>query len=200
MGNKGLGSLYKEIGELEVLLNKKRNEYAREALRENGGAIELTYNPYYEDFNESDKSFEDQFPESIGITGSRYDVSVCITKVYEKYANGRSYLLMDGIDLNTMNKYEGYVAYNIDIICDFINYCLNQKEDEKAQEIKSEAVEINRPISSSCTGKGYNGRIVCPNCYGENIHSRTTGANYDILKYECDECGKIFDADEAERR
>lgn len=66
--------------------------------------------------------------------------------------------------------------------------------------VESEAVEINRPISSSCTGKGYNVRIVCPNCYSENIQSRVMDINYNILKYECNECGKIFDADEAERR
>lgn len=131
MENKGLSSLYEEIVKLELLLNKKRNEYAREALRKNGGIVELTYNPYPEDFDESNKSFEDQFPEFVTITGSRYDVSVYVTKVYEKYANGRSYLLMDGIDLNTMNKYEGYAVYDIDTICSFINYCLNQKEDEK---------------------------------------------------------------------
>lgn len=130
-----LKELYKEIEESETSLAKKRNEYARKALKENGGVIELEYNPFFEDFSDNDgKTFDDQFPEFVMITGNRYDMSVAITKVYEKNMHGRGYLLMDGIDLNVMNKYEGYDVHDMGAVCRFINYCLNQKENEKEQE------------------------------------------------------------------
>lgn len=136
MGNRNgsLSSLYEKIEGLELSLAKKRNEYVRNAFRENGVSIKLKYNPNPDDFDEINTIFCDQFPETVTIPGRRGDFSIYITEVYTERVSDRTVLFIRGIDTEDLNIYEEYADGYIPEVCRFINYCLKQEEYEKEQE------------------------------------------------------------------
>lgn len=132
--NGSLSSLYEKIEKLELSLAKKRNEYVRKVLQENRGRVKLKYNPNPNDFNEDLTMFKDQFPETVIIPERRGDLSIHITEVYTERVSDRAVLFIRGIGTKDFIIHEEYADGYMSEICRFINYCLNQKENEKEQE------------------------------------------------------------------
>jgi len=89
------------------------------------GGIKLKYNPNPDDFDE----FCEQFPTTVTILGRHVDFDMYVTEVYERGFSKRKSLFIKGIDIEMFDEYEEFADYYMEEVCDFIRYCLNQKED-----------------------------------------------------------------------
>lgn len=125
-----LSELYQEIQNEYVGLNAIMREYVRKALKENGGEIALKYKSWNECESGDYGEYEEQFPICFTVWRRYGYIDLYVTSVF--MTEGRDIILYKGIDTVYGDEDEDYVGcYDLIRICDFIDHCLKQRENEE---------------------------------------------------------------------
>ncbi len=125
-----LSGLYQEIQDKHSDLNAMIKEYIKKALEENGGEITLKYKSWDECESGDYGEYEEQFPTCITVWRRYGYIDLYVTSVF--MAEGRDTILYKGIDTVYGDEDEDCVGYyDLTRICDFIDHCLKQIENEK---------------------------------------------------------------------
>lgn len=66
--------------------------------------------------------------------------------------------------------------------------------------IESAAVDSLGYIFSPYSGEEFEDSATCPECGSDDIYPFNTDDECNILKYQCENCGEIFDAEDTIRR
>lgn len=128
-----LSELYQEIQGEYSGLNAMMREYIKNALKENGGEITLKYKSQDEYKNGDYGEYEEQFPICITVWRRYGYIDLHVTSVF--MAGGRDTILYKGIDTVYGDEDEDCVEYyDLMKICDFIDYCLKQRENENSRK------------------------------------------------------------------